>query len=66
MFFEGSAEQAMLVKDVLDDYERCTGQLVSLGKCSILFGAKCFAEAQASIKEILKRSIWDSLSWRGT
>ncbi|XP_071679985.1 uncharacterized protein [Lolium perenne] len=27
MFFEGSAEQAMLVKDVLDGYERCTGQL---------------------------------------
>jgi hypothetical protein len=54
MFFEGSVEQAMVVKDVLDNYERCTGQLVSLGKCSILFGEKCSAEAQASIKGILK------------
>jgi hypothetical protein len=47
-------EQAMVVKDVLDNYERCTGQQVSLGKCSILFGEKCSAEAQASIKGILK------------
>jgi hypothetical protein len=41
LFFEASAEQALIVKSVLDRYERSTGQLVSLGKCSILYGDQC-------------------------
>jgi hypothetical protein len=53
MFFEGSAQQASVVKTVLDKYERGTGQLVSLGKCSILYGHSCEVEAQESIKQIL-------------
>jgi hypothetical protein len=53
MFFEGSAQQASVVKTVLDKYERGTGQLVSLGKCSIVYGHSCELEAQESIKQIL-------------
>jgi hypothetical protein len=41
LFFQGNPQQALIVKEILDTYERCTGQLVSLGKCSILFGDKC-------------------------
>jgi hypothetical protein len=36
LFFEGTTQQAGVVKSILDRYEKSTGQLVSLGKCSIL------------------------------
>jgi hypothetical protein len=41
MFFEASVEQATVVKSILDRYEQATGQLVSLGKCSIMYGDQC-------------------------
>jgi hypothetical protein len=53
LFFEGSVEQALVIKGILDDYERGTGQLVSMGKCSILYGNQCFDVVQQEIKEIL-------------
>jgi hypothetical protein len=54
MFFDGSVQQATVVnKTVLDKYERGTVQLVSLGKCSILYGHSCEVEAQDSIKQLL-------------
>ena len=39
LFFEASVEQAQVVRSILDRYEKSTGQLVSLGKCSIMYGA---------------------------
>jgi hypothetical protein len=53
LFFEGSMQQAQVIKGILDRYERSTGQLVSLGKCSIMYGDKCLPEAQTEIKKIL-------------
>jgi hypothetical protein len=38
LFFEGSVDQAQVFKSILDRYEQGTGQMVSLGKCSILYG----------------------------
>jgi hypothetical protein len=37
LFFKGTAQQATMVKDILDSYEQGMGQLVSLGKCSIIW-----------------------------
>jgi hypothetical protein len=54
MFFEGNVQQTEVVKSILDRYEKGTGQLVSLGKCSILFGDKCSAETQQEIQGMLK------------
>jgi hypothetical protein len=54
LFFQGSVDQAMVVKSILDRYERGTGQFVSLGKCSVMYGDQCTADVQVDIKEILK------------
>jgi hypothetical protein len=54
MFFEATAEQATVIKSVLDRYEEATGQLVSLGKCSIMYGDGCSPDTQAQLKSILK------------
>jgi hypothetical protein len=54
LFFEGSIEQGLVVKSILDKYEQSTGQLVSLGKCSIMYGDQCSDEVQDELKRILK------------
>jgi hypothetical protein len=54
LFFKGTAQQTTVVKDILDSYEQGTGQLVSLGKCSIMYGKRVSAAAQAAIKLILR------------
>ena len=41
LFFEASVNQASVIKSILNRYEKGTGQLVSLGKCSVLFGDQC-------------------------
>lgn len=40
LFFQASVEQAAHVKEVLECYERGTGQLVNPAKCSIMFNPK--------------------------
>jgi hypothetical protein len=54
LFFEASVDQAFMIKSILDRYEQCTGQMVSLGKCSILYGDQCPPSIQAEVKNILK------------
>jgi ribonuclease HI len=54
MFFQGSVEQASVVKSILNSYEKSTGQLVSLGKCSIMYGDGCPDDVQQDIKNILQ------------
>jgi hypothetical protein len=54
LFFEASVNQASIIKSILNRYEKGTGQLVSLGKCSVLFGDQCTMEVQAEIKDILQ------------
>jgi hypothetical protein len=46
LFFEGSVQQALVIKEVLDNYEKSTGQLVCMGKCSIMYGNQCPANVQ--------------------
>ncbi|KAK1642877.1 hypothetical protein QYE76_060682 [Lolium multiflorum] len=53
LFFEGSIQQVMVVKIILDRYEKATGQLVSLGKCSIMYGRRVPDHVQAEIKQLL-------------
>jgi hypothetical protein len=57
LFFEGTVDQGLVIKSILDKYERGTGQLVSLGKCSILYRDKCSPEVQLELKGILKYDI---------
>jgi hypothetical protein len=54
LFFEGTVDQGQVVKSILDRYEHSTGQLVSLGKCSIMFGDQCSPDVQSELKDILK------------
>ena len=53
MFFRGTVHQAGIVKSILDRYECSTGQLVSLGKCSIFYGNRVADDTKAKIKDIL-------------
>jgi hypothetical protein len=46
LFFEAFVEQALVVKSVLDRYEEATSQLVSLGKCSVMYGDGCTPDTQ--------------------
>jgi hypothetical protein len=49
LLFEGSVEQASIVKSILDKYELGTGQLVSLEKCSIMCGDMVPLEVQTEL-----------------
>jgi hypothetical protein len=54
LFFEGSVDQANIVKSILDRYEQGIVQLLSHGKCSIMYGESCSDVVQAENKQILK------------
>jgi hypothetical protein len=47
LFFEATVEQATVIKSVLDQYEEGTGQLLSMGKCSVMYGDGCSPDTQA-------------------
>ena len=53
LFFKGSIEQALAIKNIIATYEKGTGQLLSPDKCSILFGKNCTMEVQVAIIVIL-------------
>jgi hypothetical protein len=53
LFFQGTRKQATVVKSILDRYERSTGQLVSLGKCSIFYGNRVAEDTKVEIKDVL-------------
>jgi hypothetical protein len=38
LFFEALVEHALVIKSLLDRYEEGMGQVVSVGKCSIMYG----------------------------
>ena len=54
LFFKGSIDQALTIKNILNMYERGTGQLLGPDKCSIMFGKSCSMENQVSTMVILK------------
>lgn len=52
-FFKASCDQARTVRGALAMFQRCTRQLLSSNKCSILFSEHCPAELQEEIKGVL-------------
>jgi hypothetical protein len=46
LFFKASSDQAEVVREVLQQFEGCTGQLLSRNKCSLMFGQKCSKRAK--------------------
>jgi hypothetical protein len=62
LFFQANAQQAKIIKEALNMFERCTGQLISARKCSILFSSICPESNQSEIKKSLlgvKRSTFE-------
>jgi hypothetical protein len=53
LFFKATKEEARAIDSTLRFFKRCTGQLVSPSKCSILFSNACPSEVQQEIKAIL-------------
>jgi hypothetical protein len=53
LFFKASVDQANTIKEILDTYTRCTGQLINPGKCSILFNEKGQQGVQEQVKQVL-------------
>lgn len=53
LFFKASTDQATNIRNLLNEFESGTGQLVSLGKCSILFSTGVHENVKASICNIL-------------
>lgn len=53
LFFKATSNQAHLVKQVLNKYEMCNGQLLSPSKCSLLLGKNCDAHTGDTIAAIL-------------
>ena len=57
LFFKANSDQANKVKNILDNYERASGQLISPSKCSLLLGNKCSQEGGHEVINILKVEI---------
>ena len=53
LFFKGSIDQALVIKNILSGYEVGTCQLLSRDECSIKFGKKCSMEDQVATMVIL-------------
>jgi hypothetical protein len=51
LFFQANAQQANVIKEALNMFERCTSQLINVGKCSILFSIICPESNQDEIKK---------------
>jgi hypothetical protein len=76
LFFKASADQAVRVKQVLDVYEKGTGQLINPAKCSVLFSSVCtqeaahrkprtwFVQRYMSSNRLSRINIWDYLLLR--
>jgi hypothetical protein len=53
LFFKANAAQASVIKEVINIYERGTGQLLNPGKCSIMFNEKGNSGCQEQVRDIL-------------
>lgn len=53
LFFKGEEEQGRVVQRIISMYERCTGQMVSHSKCSMMFGSGCSSEAKKELLQIM-------------
>ena len=57
LFFKAEEEQAKKVQEVLNMYERVTGQCSNPDKCSALFGPSCVVDIQDSIRAVLHTGV---------
>ncbi|XP_022680839.1 uncharacterized protein LOC111256698 [Setaria italica] len=53
-FANGDSQQANIIREVLSDYARSTGQLINPDKCSIMFGTGCPQDARAEVRGVLQ------------
>jgi hypothetical protein len=53
LFLEIKKDQAQIIKEYLQLFEACTGQLINPPKCPIMFGSQCVQEDENKTKEIL-------------
>ncbi|KAK1611456.1 hypothetical protein QYE76_035129 [Lolium multiflorum] len=53
LFFKASSQQATVIKHTIAQFERCTCQLLSSEKCSLMLNEMCPTETQEEIKSIL-------------
>jgi hypothetical protein len=53
LFLEAKEDHALLIREALRLYERCTGQLINPMKCSVMFEAHCTQDDQERFKDIL-------------
>jgi hypothetical protein len=51
LFFKATSQQATIVKEALNTFEKGTGQILSSSKCSLLFSSVCPDLAQTEIKK---------------
>jgi hypothetical protein len=65
LFFRANEEQAIEVKNILNRYEKATGQLLNLGKCSLLLGKRVTEEKGKQVMDALniqsaslEKNIW--------
>jgi hypothetical protein len=56
LLMDVSEEQATVMNQTLRCYERCTGQLINPGKCSLMFGVHYTQQDKDSVAEILQVS----------
>lgn len=53
IFFKAMVEQAVTTRNVLSMFQKCTGQLLSESKCSLLFSEHCPVDIRDEIKSVL-------------
>jgi hypothetical protein len=65
MFFKASEDQARIVNGIITSFEKGTGQIVNLAKCSMVFGSKCPDQERKNVLEILHVSNrkWKENTW---
>jgi hypothetical protein len=61
LFFKATMEEAREVDSALKLFQRCTGQLVSPSKCSLLFSGECPSAVRDDIRNLLdiSRSVFE-------
>lgn len=53
IFFKATIEEAKIIKKILNDFQKGTGQLLSESKCSLLFRELCPEDTREEIKRTL-------------
>ena len=54
LFFKAKEEQANRIKNVIDNFATCTGQLINPAKCSIQFSKQCPLADQEATQQTLQ------------